>query len=74
MPKQINSADEVIEALGGTGAVARLFGVDDRVVSNWRRADRGLPPYTFVTLTKALASEGYVAPQALWRMWEPAAS
>ena len=38
----LTSASHVIDALGGTGKVAAIFGLDDRVVSNWRT--RGLPP------------------------------
>lgn len=71
MSKRINTVDEVIDTLGGTGAVARMLGVDDRLVSNWRRPDRGLPAYTYVALIKALEAKGFSAPSTLWRMWEP---
>ena len=37
-------ARTAIDALGGSTAVAHLFGLDERVVSNWKR--RGLPPHT----------------------------
>lgn len=66
MQDQINTADEVIDVLGGTRAVARLMGVDDRVVSNWR--ERGLPPETFVALTSKLKEKNLDAPPSLWRM------
>lgn len=72
MPEQINTADEVIEALGGTTAVAGIFGVDLRVVSNWRRADRGLPPETFHAFQELLAAIGKTAPPSLWRQREVA--
>jgi hypothetical protein len=35
--------DETIDALGGTGAVARLLDVGAPAVSNWRKAGR-IPP------------------------------
>lgn len=73
MSEQINaelikSADDVIDKLGGTNAVARLMRLDARAVSNWRK--RGLPPETFVALTAALNANGLYAPPSLWRMRE----
>ena len=32
--------DEIIDALGGTGAVARIFGIKDPSVSEWRKKER----------------------------------
>lgn len=66
MARTLTTPDEVIDTLGGTGAVARLLGVDDRVVSNWR--GRGLPPETYLVLTQALRSRRRSAPPGLWRM------
>jgi hypothetical protein len=37
----LGSIDNVIDALGGTHAVARLTGVSPQAVSSWRK--RGLP-------------------------------
>jgi hypothetical protein len=69
MAKQIKTADEVIDRLGGNSAVASLFAPQDRVtpnaVGNWRV--RGLPPETFVALSKALNAKGFYAPPSLWR-------
>lgn len=61
------SADQVIDALGGTGATARLAKVSLQAVSNWRAENR-LPPRTFLTLTKKLEEAGYTAPPELWGM------
>lgn len=68
----INSADEVIDRLGGNSAVARMFEppLTPNAVGNWR--DRGLPPETFWTLTGALNSKNLYAPPSLWKMREPA--
>lgn len=33
------TANDVIDALGGTGATAEIFGVQPSAVSNWRAAD-----------------------------------
>lgn len=53
----LTTASHVIDALGGTGKVAAIFGVDDRVVSNWRT--RGMPPDTFAVLAPLLRGQGY---------------
>lgn len=66
MVEQINTADDVLDRLGGTNAVAKLLDCDARVVSNWRA--RGLPPETFVALTQALNAKDLYAPPSLWRM------
>jgi len=72
-PSELNSANEVIDALGGTGAVADWLGVDIRVVSNWRV--RGLPPETYKAFNTRLDSlGGWTAPSSLWRQKEPVKS
>lgn len=70
MNREINTADEVLDALGGTHAVALLFNIDDRTVSNWR--SRGLPPDTYKVLSDELGKIGLTAPAALWRQREAA--
>ena len=56
-PMTLTTASHVIDALGGTGKAAAIFGIDDRVVSNWRA--RGLPPDTFAVLAPLLRGQGY---------------
>ena len=56
MTHQIHTAAEAINALGGTYALAKLFGLDPRVISNWRT--RGLPPDTYHTLAPLLEQRG----------------
>lgn len=60
MPRKpfITTASEAIDYLGGTFKVAELFGIDPRVVSNWRM--RGLPPDTYAAMAPALAARGVV--------------
>ncbi|HSR80892.1 MAG TPA: YdaS family helix-turn-helix protein [Hyphomicrobiaceae bacterium] len=48
MARKVNNATEAIDVLGGTAAVARLLGVRDNVVSNWRV--RGVPPARYLEL------------------------
>jgi hypothetical protein len=71
MAEQINTADEVIDRLGGPTEVSRLIGVSIQAVTNWRT--RGLPPETFVVLTTELNKKSLYAPPALWRMREAVA-
>ena len=68
MAEGINTADEAIDAAGGSTAVARFFDVDVRVVSNWRK--RGLPPDTFAGFRELLSAKGFDVPPSLWRQRE----
>lgn len=69
--RELTSAGDVIEALGGPTAVARLTDRQaSQVVSNWKTAN-SFPPNTFLVLTTALRERGLRAPAALWRMVEP---
>jgi len=54
-----------IDALGGSTKVAELFGVDERVVSNWKQ--RGLPPDTFAAMEPMLTALKIDAPAVMWR-------
>lgn len=56
MTQQIKNARQAIAALGGTNAVATVFGLDVRLVANW--LGRGLPPNTHATLGSMLAARG----------------
>lgn len=56
MAHQIHTAAEAINALGGTYAIAKLFNLDPRVISNWRV--RGLPPDTYHVMAPLLAKGG----------------
>ena len=66
MPKPIHQqfAAMAIDALGGSTAVAHLFGLDERVVSNWRR--RGLPPDTYAAMAPLLTKAGREAPPVMF--------
>lgn len=59
------TASAVIDAVGGSGAAARLVKASIASVSNWRRADQ-FPPRTFLIFRDALAGLGATAPAALW--------
>ena len=67
MPKPVHQQFAVmaIDALGGSTAVAHLFGLDERVVSNWKR--RGLPPHAFHGMAPLLIELGRDAPPVMWK-------
>lgn len=68
--RQLNTHSEVVAALGGTFAVARLTDRKPPAVSNWLK--RGVfPPWTFVRLTGALYRIECEAPARLWNMVPP---
>jgi hypothetical protein len=66
------TATEIIDALGGTSAVADLTGSSATAVSNWRAVNR-LPSNTYLVIKDALARLGRAAPDHLWSMREPPA-
>lgn len=66
------STSAVIDALGGTAAVARLTGRSMQAVSNWRERGFFTAP-SFEPITKALAEQGLRAAPALWRSIPPSA-
>lgn len=64
---ELRTADEVIEALGGTKAVADLLGRTDPAVSNWRKAGQ-FPAHTYILIKGKLEGIGCSAPDSLWAM------
>ncbi len=61
----LETASEVIDALGGTAAVARLTNRQMQHVSNWRSTGR-LPPDTFLIMTAELHKIRLAAPSEIW--------
>lgn len=70
MARELQTAGDVIDALGGTAATARLTGRKDQHVSNWRRAGR-LPPKTFLVLKTELKTRDLRASPSLWGIDDP---
>lgn len=64
----LESVREVIEALGGLAAVAKLTGVDPGTASAWQTRLGYFPPKTFLVMTRALAERDLSAPASLWKM------
>lgn len=61
---------EIIDALGGNGAVEALTASKPSTVSNWRKFGT-FPSNTYVVITGALAGIGKTAPDTLWGMKVP---
>jgi hypothetical protein len=64
---ELQTASAVIDALGGTGAVAKVLETSPAAVSNWRAANR-FPARSYLTLMEALKRKDYTAPDLLWTM------
>lgn len=67
MNSPLTSTSEVIDALGGTAAVARMLNAKMQSVSNWR-ATQTFPPQTYVAIKAELRKIDRDAPDSLWRM------
>ena len=67
MSQKISTTREVIDALGGNGAVANITGSTAKAVWNWRKANI-FPAHTYLLITNALKRRGLIAPSGLWRM------
>ena len=66
------STSEVIDALGGTAAVARLTGRTMQAVSNWR--ERGFfTAAAYEPINKALNEAGLRASLCIWKSLPPSA-
>ena len=68
----IETTTEIIDALGGNVAVARLTSSTAKAVSNWRGFGK-FPANTFLIIKAELMRLGASAPDHLWSMREPPA-
>jgi hypothetical protein len=68
--KTCSTAAECIDALGGTSAFARLFRLDPRRVSEWRK--NGLPAVRFHEIDPWLRSQGIKAEITAYTFRSPA--
>jgi hypothetical protein len=71
MNEHLTSVDDVIDALGGNGAVASMLGlIGSNRVSNWR-ARGSLPADKFLLMQAELQRRGLRAPPSLWGIASP---
>lgn len=68
--KHLESAREVISALGGLDAVAALTGRKYVTVSAWQTRFDSFPPELFALMTEELEKIEVTAPKSLWRQVE----
>ena len=71
MIRDLQTAGDVIEALGGAAATARLTGKKSQHIWNWKKANR-FPPHTFLILSAELERLGCTAAPSLWGITERA--
>jgi len=69
--EELSTTSEVLDALGGNGAVAEITGSTTKAVWNWRGFNT-FPSNTYVAMTDALRAIGKTAPASLWGMKLPA--
>lgn len=67
MAEELLSTGDVMDALGGTSAVARLTGRKPQAACNWRRFTK-FPANTYLVMRRALTERGKSAPPSLWGM------
>ena len=65
MSRELHTASEIIDKIGGNSEVATLTGRKTQHVSNWRAAGR-LPSDTFLIVSKRLEELGFTASPELW--------
>jgi len=58
------TVSDIVDALGGTSKVARLFGVTAPAISNWRAANR-FPPRTHFKLYRLCLERGVDLPMSM---------
>lgn len=68
--RELQTAKDVIDVIGGTGATARLNGRKSNHVVNWRNAGR-FPADTYLVMKQQIEAQGFTAPASLWGIREP---
>jgi hypothetical protein len=63
--KRLHTAEEIVDAIGGTAATALLTERKMQHVSNWKASGR-LPPDTFMIVKKELERRGFTASPTLF--------
>ena len=68
--RELQTAREVIEALGGAAATRALTGKTPQHIWNWKSAGR-FPAETYLIMSNELGRQGVKAPATLWGIAEP---
>ena len=64
--RALSSTVEVMQALGGIGAVAELTGSGYSAAENWSRSET-FPARFFLVMWLELLARGFSAPPSLWK-------
>lgn len=67
---ELQTTAEVMDALGGTSAIAKRTGRNYAAVWHWRKKGT-FPATTLSVIRPALKRKGFTAPLRLWRMEQP---
>lgn len=62
----ITTASQLIDALGGTSAVAAVFGVQDNTISTWRA--RGFPAWACARLRETAVAAALKTDESLFEI------
>jgi hypothetical protein len=66
--RNLKTAKEVVERLGGLPRVAKLAETDIPTAKNWPGRAKSFPASTYVVMQRALRRRGARAPARLWNM------
>jgi hypothetical protein len=68
-PRLLKTKLEVIEALGGYAAVAKIYKVAYQAPHNWANYMPHIPSRLYCSMIDQLRAKNLTAPPALWGMW-----
>ncbi len=68
--RAIKTVDDVIDALGGTSATAKLMKLKPQHISNWR-AEKRIAARTYRVMERHLQDRNLKASSVLWGITEP---
>jgi hypothetical protein len=68
--RTLKTCAEVLDALGGTTAVADELEMSYRAVHNWRGYSAHIPPAYYPYMLRRLHKLNYTAAPALWGIYE----
>jgi hypothetical protein len=66
--RDLRTAQEVIDALGGLAAVCELTGANTKQAWNWAGRAEMFPSNTYVVMQRALRRRSLRAPAWMWNM------
>ena len=70
--RNLKTAREVVELLGGVDAVCKMTGATRKSAYHWTGQTGTFPARAHDIMLKALNKKGYTAPAALWNQIEAA--